>query len=165
MSLEGNANTDPIKSAENAKNILTDDQIDDFKQTFALFKEEDGFIKSKDLRILMRCLGQSVSDEELKEMINEVDEKKVGKIGFPEFLMLIARKMQHMDEEEELREAFKIFNRDKERFISTAELRYVMKTFGEKLSKEDVEDMIKSADPHNKGELNYYEFVEMLMRN
>ena len=156
----------PINNnSEDAEKLLTDDQISEFKQAFDLFKEENGLIKSRDLGILMRSLGQTVSDEEIKEMINEVDEKQTRKIAFPEFLMLISRKIQDIDEEEELRQAFKIFDRDNKNFISTTELKYVMENFEEKLSETEVDDMIKEADPENTGKLDYHGFVKMLLGN
>jgi len=45
-------------------------------------------------------------------MINEVDADGNGTIDFPEFLSLMARKIKDTDTEEELREAFKVFDRD-----------------------------------------------------
>ena len=54
-----------------------------------------------------------------------------GTIDFPEFLSLMARKMKDTDTEEELIEAFKVFDRDGNGFISAAELRHVMTNLGE----------------------------------
>ena len=45
-------------------------------------------------------------------MINEVDAEVFGTIDYPEFLSLMARKIKDTDTEEELREAFKLFDRD-----------------------------------------------------
>ena len=45
-------------------------------------------------------------------MINEVDVDGNGTIDFPEFLSLMARKMRDTDTEEELIDAFKVFDRD-----------------------------------------------------
>ena len=45
-------------------------------------------------------------------MINEVDADGNGTIDFPEFLSLMTRKIKDTDTEEELREAFKVFDRD-----------------------------------------------------
>ena len=59
-------------------------------------------------------------------MINEVDADGNGTIDFPEFLNLMARKMKDTDSEEELKEAFKVFDKDGNGFISAAELRHVM---------------------------------------
>jgi Ca2+-binding EF-hand superfamily protein len=48
-----------------------------------------------------------------------------GTIDFPEFLTMMARKMKDTDSEEEIREAFRVFDKDGNGFISAAELRLV----------------------------------------
>ena len=49
-----------------------------------------------------------------------------GTIDFPEFLTMMARKMKDTDSEEEIREAFRVFDKDGNGFISAAELRLVI---------------------------------------
>ena len=49
-----------------------------------------------------------------------------GTIDFPEFLTMMARKMKDTDSEEEIREAFRVFDKDGNGFISAAELRFVV---------------------------------------
>ena len=63
--------------------------------------------------------------------VAQVDADGNGTIDFPEFLSLMARKMKDTDTEEELIEAFKVFDRDGNGFISAAELRHVMTNLGE----------------------------------
>ena len=46
--------------------------------------------------------------------------------------------MADTDTEEEIKEAFKVFDKDGNGFISAAELRHVMTSLGEKLSDEEV---------------------------
>ena len=96
-------------------------------------------------------------------MINEVDADGNGTIDFPEFLSLMARKMKDTDTEEELIEAFKVFDRDGNSFISAVELRHVMTNLGEKLTDEEVDEMIREADVDGDGQTNYEEFVKMVM--
>ena len=55
----------------------------------------------------MRSLGQNPTDAELQDMINEVDADGNGSIDFNEFLTMMARKVQDLDSEDELKEAFK----------------------------------------------------------
>merc|ERR1719359_2225544 len=98
-------------------------------------------------------------------MINEVDADGNGTIDFPEFLSLMARKMKDTDTEEELIEAFKVFDRDGNGFISAAELRHVMTNLGEKLTDEEVDEMNREADVDGDGQINYEEFVKMMMTN
>merc|ERR1712187_940162 len=68
-----------------------------------------------------------------------------------------------MGTEEELNEAFKVFDRDGNGFISAAELRPVMTHLGEKLTDEEVDEMIREADVDGDGQINYEEFVKMMM--
>ena len=79
-------------------------------------------------------------------MINEVDADGNGTIDFPEFLNLMARKMKDTDSEEELKEAFRVFDKDQNGFIFAAELCHVMTNLGEKLTDEEVDEMIREAD-------------------
>ena len=49
---------------------------------------------------------------------------------------MMARKMKDTDSEEETLEAFKVFDKDGNGFISAAELRHIMTNLGEKLTDE-----------------------------
>uniref|UniRef100_A0A8C9H6U7 EF-hand calcium-binding domain-containing protein 11 n=1 Tax=Piliocolobus tephrosceles TaxID=591936 RepID=A0A8C9H6U7_9PRIM len=164
---------------------LTEEQIAEFKEAFSLFdKDGDGTITTKELGTVMRSLGQNPTEAELQDMINEVDADAVddrpltadfhfptpkrntyfgnGTIDFPEFLTMMARKMKDTDSEEEIREAFRVFDKDGNGYISAAELRHVMTNLGEKLTDEEVDEMIREADIDGDGQVNYEEFVQMM---
>ena len=135
----------------------------------------------------MRSLGQNPTEAELMDMIQEVSSKVLqdiinhlscsdvrvfvfqidadnsGSIDFPEFLTMMARKMKDTDSEEEILEAFKVFDKDGNGFISAAELRHIMTNLGEKLTDEEVDEMIREADIDGDGQINYEEFVKMMM--
>ncbi|EPQ04827.1 Calmodulin [Myotis brandtii] len=110
----------------------------------------------------MRSLGQNPTEAELQGMINEVDADGNGTIDLPEFLTMMARKMKDTDIEEEIREAFRVFDKDGNGYISAAELRPVMTNLGEMLTDEEVDEMIREADIDGDGQVNYEEFVQMM---
>ena len=106
---------------------LTEEQIAVLKEEFLKAdKDRDGSITTKELGFIMRSLGQNPPLAELDDMINEVDAKGNGTIDFHEFCTLMARKMKDTDSEEELKEAFRVFDKDGNGFISAAELRHIM---------------------------------------
>ncbi|EPS71154.1 calmodulin, partial [Genlisea aurea] len=145
---------------------LTEDQVSEFKEAFSLFdKDRDGCITTKELGTVMRSLGQNPTEAELHDMIDEVDADGNGTIDFPEFLNLMARKMKDttMDSEEELKEAFRVFDKDQNGFISPDELRHVMTNLGEKLTDDELDEMIRNADVDGDGQIDYREFVRVMM--
>ena len=143
---------------------LTEDKINEFKEAFEIFdKDKDGYITTKELGDIMKNLGQTPSEAELQDMINEVDIDGNGTIDFKEFLGLMARKMRDNDSEEELIEAFKVFDRDGNGLISNVELQHVMTSLGENVTMDEVDEMIKEADLGGDGYINYEEFVKMIM--
>ena len=48
-----------------------------------------------------------------------------GEIDFEEFLQMMAKKMKESDSDEEIREAFRIFDRDGDGFLTACELKVV----------------------------------------
>ncbi|KAJ3697503.1 hypothetical protein LUZ61_001208 [Rhynchospora tenuis] len=143
--------------------VLTHEQIAEFREAFSLFdKDNDGFITKQELATVIRQLGQNPSDEDVQEMIREVDADGNGTVDFPEFLALMEKKLKETDSEDELREAFKVFDKDNNGFISASELRTVLMNLGENISDAEVDEMIKEADANGDGQVDYAEFVKMM---
>ena len=52
----------------------------------------------------------STFQEHFKDMVNQVDKDGTGSIDFPEFLMMMAIKIDSENAEDEIREAFQVFD-------------------------------------------------------
>ncbi|OWF56438.1 calmodulin-A-like [Mizuhopecten yessoensis] len=142
---------------------LSDEQITEFKEAFSLFdKDGDGTITTEELGTVMRSLGQSPNEQTIQDMVNEADIDGNGIIDFNEFLVMMAKKIKDTDSTEDIKEAFKVFDKDGNGQISSEELRRVMTNLGEKLSDEEVDEMIQEADIDGDGQINYEEFSMML---
>lgn len=152
---------------------LTQDQITAFRESFSLFdKDGDGTITASEIGTVMRSLGHNPSERELHDMINEIDKDRNGTIDFDEFLEMMTRNSALNktgskggavdEEEEELLQAFKVFDKDGNGTISEVELRDVMKSLGELLSEREIKQMIEEADGDGDGEIDFHEFKKMM---
>ena len=143
---------------------LSEEQIAEYKEAFSLFdKSGDGTITTKDLGTVIRALGKNPTEAELQDIINEVDPNGDGTVDFPSFLTIMARKMKDQDTEEDIIEAFRVFDKDGNGTISAAELRHVMTNLGEKLTDEEVDEMIREADVNGDGIIDYKEFTKIIL--
>uniref|UniRef100_A0A0E0R3T8 EF-hand domain-containing protein n=1 Tax=Oryza rufipogon TaxID=4529 RepID=A0A0E0R3T8_ORYRU len=113
----------------------------------------------------MGSLGQSPTEAELKKMVEEVDADGSGSIEFEEFLGLLARKLRDTGAEDDIREAFRVFDKDQNGFITPDELRHVMANLGDPLSDDELADMLHEADSDGDGQINYNEFLKVMMAN
>lgn len=76
----------------------------------------------EELGTAIRALDLHPTVEELQIMMNEVDTDGNGTIEFEEFLNLMARKMKESEAEQELMEAFRVFDKDQDGYISPSEV-------------------------------------------
>ncbi|KAF1345104.1 putative calmodulin [Delphinella strobiligena] len=140
-----------------------DEQMKELKEVFRLFdKDGDGSISVEELGEVMRSLGLNPSNEDLQDIVAEIDVDNNGVIEFDEFFAIMSRKVKTSDTDSELREAFRIFDRDGSGTINADELRDVMKALGEDLSSAEIDEMIKEADKNGDGSIDYEEFVRIL---
>lgn len=145
------------------KGRLTEEKVAEFRCAFDLFDEDhDGYITAEELGKVIRSLGQTPSIDDLKEMIKEVDKDGNGTIEFDEFLTLMECKMKDDDSEEELMEAFKVFDKGNLGLISKNDIKQVMKMMGEILTQEELDDLMDQWDQDKDGLLNFDEFKKMM---
>nr|XP_037276736.1 calmodulin-A-like [Rhipicephalus microplus] len=149
--------------SDSSCSLLPEETIAELREAFALFdKKGSGTISTKELGNVIRALGQNPTEAELKDMIAEVDTNGNGTVGCSEFIAMMNKKARTADTEDEMREAFRVFDRDGNGFITAAELQQVMSTLGENLTDEEVDNMIRVADMDGDRQINCEEFVALM---
>merc|ERR1712212_1218537 len=133
-----------------------------YQDAFNRTADSNGSVDSTGVKTIMRCVGQNPSDAEIADMINQVDKDGTGSLDFPEFLMMMCLKSDVENAEDEIREAFQVFDGDGNGFINRQELACVMGNLGIDLSFEEVQSMIGQADIDGDGCINYEEFYTMM---
>ncbi|KAL0400872.1 UNVERIFIED_CONTAM: putative calcium-binding protein CML13 [Sesamum latifolium] len=111
---------------------LSDDQVSSMKEAFTLFDTDaDGKIAPSELGILMRSLGGNPTQAQLKNIISE--ESLNAPFDFNRFLDLMAKHLKPEPFDRQLRDAFKVLDKDGTGFVVVSDLRHILTSIGEKL--------------------------------
>jgi centrin-1 len=94
----------------------------------------------------MRALGFESKKEDIKKMLDKIDEDGSGVIEFDEFVKMMTAKMGERESKEEIKRAFRLFDIDETGRISFPNLKRIAKELGEILSDEELREMIQEAD-------------------
>lgn len=142
---------------------MSEEQIAELKQAFTEFDVDGGgTISTKELGYAMRALGMNPTEAELLDLINEYDTDCSGMIEFPEFCNMMSDKMNCVNDEDMIRMAFRVLDKNGTGTVSSKSFKHLMTHIGDKLKDEEVDDLIHEADKDGDGVLNYEEFVKML---
>merc|ERR1711863_88966 len=110
-------------------------------------------------------MGMKVKPSALREIIEEIDEDGSGLPEFGEFCQLAAKFLVEEDEEalkKELKEAFRIYDKEQLGYITTDTLKEILKELDSKLTDEDLDNIIEEVDEDGSGTLDFDEFMEMM---
>ena len=109
------------------------------------------------LRVVLYCTASVRQADYCTRVLTASD----GRLDFNAFASLMSRSRAKnaeeakRREEQEMRQAFRVFDIDGNGVIDEKELRTTMKNLGEDLSTNDVKAMIKAADKNGDGKIDY----------
>ena len=66
-------------------------------------------------------------------------------VSFTKKVMMV-KKMQETDTENEIREAYRVFDKERTGRIAVSEMRHILSNLPEKLSHEEIDEMLRTAD-------------------
>ncbi|KAL5262911.1 hypothetical protein ACHWQZ_G008346 [Mnemiopsis leidyi] len=126
----------------------------------AIDRNKDGRLCYTDLRIGFHELGIKISDEDLKTMMDEVDQDGDGAINFSEMLTIMIRMHKQTRESQDLVKVFEVMDKDGNKRISKTELRKALKLYAnKKVSSEEMDKIMKEVDFDNDGYISFSEFA------
>ncbi|CAL1399497.1 unnamed protein product [Linum trigynum] len=138
---------------------LDEAQIADLRGIFRSFdRNKDGSLTQIELASLIRSIGLNPSSDELRALLQRADTNSNGLVEFTEFLAMLAPEEEPAYGEEQLRQLFRMFDRDGNGYITAAELAHSMVRLGHELTAEEVAGMIREADTDGDGRISLPEF-------
>lgn len=156
-----------VEKEHSAIDAISEEEHAELKETFNLFdRDNDGYLTVKELGEAMRAMAQHPTEQEVKDLArkSEGDDSKDHDLSdFTAFLNIMAKRMTVQEPDDQLLDAFRVFDKEGTGIISAADLRQIVTTMGERLTDEEVEEMIREADDDGDGQINYQEFTQMLI--
>ncbi|CAK5032119.1 unnamed protein product [Meloidogyne enterolobii] len=146
---------------------LTSDQIEQFRKYFNMFdKEGKGFIRATQVGQILRTMGQAFEERDLKQLIREFDSDGSGEIEFEEFAAMVANFVVSGEDNEglqqELREAFRLYDKEGNGYINVSDLREILRALDDKITDDELDEMIAEIDTDGSGTVDFDEFLEMM---
>ncbi|KAL5251866.1 hypothetical protein ACHWQZ_G014874 [Mnemiopsis leidyi] len=151
------------KDKELLISCVSESQLDSFIEAFETFDmNDDASISSSELRVVLKSLGIEPTEDVLTEILSEVDADGNGVVDVQEFLIFMASRTLYKDEDQNIRDAFKQFDKDGNGYIDKDELISLMESLGQKLSEQEIDEMMQDADFDKDGKISYQEFYIMM---
>ncbi|UJR28157.1 hypothetical protein I4U23_009411 [Adineta vaga] len=140
------------------------EQIDHIRDAFAVFdKEMTGSITTDQFSKVLESFGYNIPEVELATFVSQLDIDKSGTIEFEEYLsFMLTFIKKNITTEENLKDAFNLFDQDGDGFIIVNDLREIMTSLGEKITDEDLDEMIREADIDKDFKVNFQEFQRIM---
>ena len=93
---------------------IPEDKLHEYKEAFDMFdKSKKGTISATDITKIMKNFGYPISRKEVEGMIAEIDTSGDGELDFEEFVTLMQKTIEYIDETDEdlVLRAFKSFDK------------------------------------------------------
>lgn len=139
---------------------LSPAKLAEARECYAIYGHKGG-IPIAELGNALRALGINTSNSEMRGIIADIGSPPT--VNFDLFQTVLCKdNLPPRESPEEVREALGIFDNLGDGRINTAELKHMMMTMGEKLSKEEVDMLIGEANIDEDGHISCEQFVQLM---
>ncbi|KAK0085123.1 hypothetical protein PV325_005743 [Microctonus aethiopoides] len=147
---------------------LSKDQKKQLKVAFDTFdKDKKGIIKTDEVATILGMMGiEFDANSNLESEIAEVDIFGSGELKYEDFCQVASKFMEEDVDVEalkvELKEAFRLYDREGNGYITTDVFREILSEIDENLNDDELDMMIDEIDADGSGTLDFEEFVEAM---
>eukprot|EP00096_Caligus_rogercresseyi_P007493 TRINITY_DN2536_c0_g1_i1.p1 TRINITY_DN2536_c0_g1~~TRINITY_DN2536_c0_g1_i1.p1 ORF type:complete len:162 (-),score=55.04 TRINITY_DN2536_c0_g1_i1:113-598(-) len=141
-------------------------QVESLQKAFMACGENSETMDLDVLTSSIKMLGVNVTKAAIMDAIDEGGLDLDSKFNLAQFCFIASQVMSEEDEEEmreELKEAFRIYDREGNGYITTGVLKEILKEIDPSLTAEQLEGIIQEVDEDGSGTVDFDEFQEMMM--
>ncbi|BFZ11725.1 hypothetical protein BsWGS_14764 [Bradybaena similaris] len=142
-----------------AKHVLKDEEL---QEAFTMHCSPDNTIPLSKLGAVIRSLGRAPTEAQLQALIKEFESKGVHTLTRQQVEAIIKKYEFPPESPEALREAFRLFDKEGTGMIAAVEVSHILCNLGEKLPKEDMDEVVREADPNGEGQISIDELVRLI---
>ena len=111
----------------------------------------------------MRALDVPVNDDDALDKIKSmIDPDATGFITFARLIVVMEEKLKESDTVEDLMKQLTKLDRDGDGKIPSPEFKQYLMNMGNKMTSEEIEELMKEADPKGEGSVDIAEFAERI---
>ena len=109
--------------------------------------------------------GQTPTEAELADMVYAVDTDSNGTISFAEFVrLLVGRARDYQNADAEIQEAFKVFDKDGDGFVTARELQLIFEKVGHRVDEYEALEILKEVDVEQRGKIGFEDFLKAVRK-
>ncbi|CRL05920.1 CLUMA_CG019104, isoform A [Clunio marinus] len=134
----------------------------ELKEAFRLYdKEGNGYITTAVLKEILRELDDTLTNDDLDAMIEEIDSDGSGTVDFDEFM---EETKLSKDQLKILKDAFNVFDNEKKGTISLDTIGTILQMLGHDVDEDELDDVCDEFDEDESGEIEFPEFLKLASR-
>ncbi|UJR13886.1 hypothetical protein I4U23_000893 [Adineta vaga] len=144
---------------------LTHEIIAEIREVFSLYDDRgDNHIPKHYLGEAVRALGLNPTEKEIRSFLSDL--QRVERLSIEQFQVIFERLSRQKDNvvyPEEFIDALRVFDKDGNGLIPATELRHLLTTLGERMTDDEVEQLIGDFED-KKGMVTYEDFVKAVLQ-
>ena len=143
------------------RNELTEEQKREIKEAFSTF-EQTG-LDADELRSAMQALGFDPKNPDVQKILNKLDKYKKP-LNFEDYMEVMMDKNEEKDPEIEMKKAFNVLCEEGSDKITLKSLSKICTDLGEKVSYEELQEMINEANKEQEDEVSEEDFIKIMQK-
>lgn len=123
-----------------------------------------GEISSRDIKIAIKALGLELPRDQYIKLISGIERNQKGFVRKETFMKEMRKQLSRRDVKGDMIKAFQLFDEHDTGKIDFNNLKSIASLIGERISDQEITNMLEAADEDGDGKVNQTEFLKLMNR-